>query len=197
VSAANLDQLTDEELACRARAGSMGCFEELVRRYQVPLLRFLQLRSPRPREAEDILQDAFLRAFQSLAKYQEQYPFKTWLFTIAYRLAVSSARKASNAKECLRTDRRASDQPGPDQSIMRRESRNRLWAIARENLTDEQYAALWLHYVEDTSPREIAAVMGRSWVWVRTALHRARRKLSMVLEEPQTAGMGVVATGDV
>jgi RNA polymerase sigma-70 factor, ECF subfamily len=179
VNASDHDQATDEELARDARAGSLACFEELVRRYQVPLLRFLQRRSPRPEDAEDVLQDTFLRAYQSLNKYNDHYRFKTWLFTIAYRLAVSAAR-ATRPTMALVDSAFSADQGGPDGDALRRESHETLWDLARRTLGDEQYAVLWLHYVEDASPRDIATVMGRSWVWVRTALHRSRRKLAEV-----------------
>jgi RNA polymerase sigma-70 factor (ECF subfamily) len=183
VIAASLDQSSDEELARDARSGSMGCFEELVRRYQVPLLRFLQRKSPRADEAEDVLQETFLRAFQSLNKYSDQYRFKTWLFTIAYRLAVSSARGVRPAMTLVEATC-AADQEDADAPALRRETHETLWELARRTLSEEQVAVLWLHYVEDASPRDIAAVMGRSWVWVRTALHRSRRKLAEAMESP-------------
>jgi RNA polymerase sigma-70 factor (ECF subfamily) len=190
VTGVNHDRTSDEALARQARAGSLASFEELVRRYQVPLLRFLQRRSPRPEDAEDIMQDTFLRAYSALNKYNEGYAFKTWLFTIAYRLAVSSAR-ASRPKMTLIDASVANHQDEPDQPAMRRESHERLWDLARRTLNDEQYAALWLHYVEDTAPRDIAAVLGRSWVWVRTALHRSQRKLAdaILAEAPVAAAL--------
>src|SRR3954467_1288822 len=88
-----LDNLPDEELACRACAGSTACFEEIVRRFQVPLSRFLARRFPSRRDVEDILQDTFIKAWQSLHRYERQYAFRTWLYTIAYRLAVSRGRR--------------------------------------------------------------------------------------------------------
>jgi RNA polymerase sigma-70 factor (ECF subfamily) len=191
LNACSQDQASDEELARDARNGSLACFEELVRRYQVPLLRFLQRKSPRPEDAEDVLQETFLRAYQSLHKYNDQYRFKTWLFTIGYRLAVSAARAARPAVTLVDSGLSAKDN-GPDSRALRRESHERLWELARRTLGDEQYAVLWLHYVEDASPRDIATVMGRSWVWVRTALHRSRKKMAEAMESPARAAQTAI-----
>lgn len=181
---AALTSLSDEILACRARAGAVECFEELVRRYQVPLLHFLLRKSPARNDAEDLLQESFLRAYQSLARYQEKWPFRTWLFTLSYRLSVSAARKTrpiaqdDNGYMKIVSDR-AQD---PADHAERGDTRDHLWRIARQTLNEEQYSALWLHYGQAMPAQEVAQVMGRSWVWVKTALHRSRRKLAIALE---------------
>lgn len=172
---------SDEELARRARAGSLDCFDELVRRYQVPLLRFLIRRSPRPCDAEDVLQESFLRAFQSLEKYREEWPFRTWLFTLSYRLAVSMARKPAIPANTDVNMNIASGREAPDEQLEREESSRRLWDIARRTLSEEQFSTVWLHYAESMPAREVGEVMGRSWVWVKTTLHRSRRKLEAAL----------------
>src|SRR5437867_685408 len=99
--AQGFDSFPDEELACRACAGSAGCFEEIVRRYQVPLVRFLSRRFPSRRDVDDILQDTFVKAWQSLHRYDDVYAFRTWIYTIAYRLAVSRGRRETLAQEPL------------------------------------------------------------------------------------------------
>jgi RNA polymerase sigma-70 factor (ECF subfamily) len=178
---------TDEALATAARAGSLDAFDQLVRRHQVPLLRFLQRKSPTPREAEDLLQESFLRAYQSLDKFQDGYAFKPWLFTLAYRLAISAARKASVRLVDQPIDSISSRHGDPSPDVEEAENRSRLWGIVRDTLGEEVFTAVWLFYVEAIPPKQIATIMGRTWVWVKTALHRARKKLKEVLsndEEP-------------
>jgi RNA polymerase sigma-70 factor (ECF subfamily) len=170
---------SDEVLASRAAAGSVAAFETLARRYQAVLLRFLQRRSPR--EAEDVLQEAFLRAYRSIGSYRPGRPFKPWLFTIAYRLAVDAGRRSGPRLADL-ADAPADAGPGPLEQLASQESAERLWAIVRASLGKEPFTAVWLHYADDLSPRQVAAVMGRSQVWVRTTLHRARKRLATVLE---------------
>ena len=169
--------MADESLACEARGGSATAFEELARRYQVPVLRFLQRRGCR--EAEDVVQETFLRAYRSMATYRDGRPFKPWLFTIAHRLSIDAARRTMRLAEP-----RPTTSADPSDDVERSEAAERLWATVRQTLGEEPFTAVWLHYGDGMDPRQVAAVMGRSWVWVRTTLHRARRKLADVLDRP-------------
>ena len=177
---------TDNELACRAQAGSLGCFEELVRRYQVPLLRFLQRRSPNPHDAEDVIQDAFLRAYQSIGSYRSDQPFKPWLFTIAYRLSIDTARRRRPAGPSFDEFTRETDNT-PLEHASRNDSKDHLWQTVRRVLKDEPFATVWLHYGESMPTADIAKIIGRSQDWVKTALLRARAKIKNALEQNERA----------
>lgn len=189
-----LQNLTDEELAGRARAGSAACFEEIVRRHQVPLVRFLTKRFPSRRDAEDILQDTFVKAWQSLHLYDAQYAFRTWLYTIAYRLTVSRGRRETIGPEPL-PEQAASREGRPEVALEKEENRGTLWGRAREMLSEEQFMALWLFYVDEIPAGEVARILNRSWVSVKTMMHRARRKLAPAVAELAPAGM-VAGSGD-
>jgi RNA polymerase sigma-70 factor (ECF subfamily) len=179
----------DEELARRARAGGAAAFEELVRRHQAPLLRFLSKRFPSRRDAEDILQDTFLKAWQALHQYDDAFPFRTWLYTIAYRLAVSRGRRAGEATSSLPDADLRSHDPAPPRAAEQDDDRAHLWRQARRLLSDEQFTALWLHYVDDLPAGDVARVLNRSWVSVKTMMHRARKKLlpHLVDHDPRPA----------
>lgn len=152
----------------------MAGFEELVRRYQVRLVQFVS-RSVHHHDADDIVQDAFLNAYLNLARFDPKYRFKTWLFVIAQRLTIDRHRRKRVTADIASYPLATHDQP--HHRIQADERSAMLWAVARRELGDEVYRAVWLHYVEDLSTKEIAQVLDRSWVWVKTALHRARRKL--------------------
>ena len=176
-----LTDLTDEQLAARAQTGAAGCFEELVRRFQGPLLNFVQRRTTATgdADAEDLVQDTFVRAYQNLSRYQPPRRFNTWLYTIAYRLAVSRHRKqrARPTATSASLDHVQSGNPEPHRDLAQRESGRQLWTTAAAVLSQPQLTALWLHYVEEMSMGEIAEVMQRTAVAVRVMLHRARHKL--------------------
>jgi RNA polymerase sigma-70 factor (ECF subfamily) len=168
---------SDEDLARDARAGSVASFEELARRVQGPLVAFLERRFPSRRDAEDVAQDALLRAWRALPSYREQSRWRTWVFTIAYRLAVTRGRGERAMVPFPTGDEPGGASDGPAEALERRERGERVWATARAVLTEEQASALWLYYVEELPAGEVARVLGRSWVSVKTMLHRARKKL--------------------
>ncbi len=177
----SLETWSDEQLALEAQAGSSACFEELVRRYQARLMGFLG-RSVMRADAEDVTQEAFVQAFLNLDRYSTRWRFKTWLFVIAQRLMIDRLRRQKRQ----RTTRDVSEADAvtaidASDALTAGEQSARLWSIARETLGEEPMRAIWLHYVEGMNTRDVARVMDRSWVWVKTALHRARRKLEPVL----------------
>lgn len=200
---------SDDDLAARAREGCRDSFDALVRRFQVRLLRFLQRRVRSDSDAEDLLQETFVRAYLRLQQYNPARPFGTWLFTIAHRLAIShhrrglaAARAGAVAGERLR-DR---VEPEPGTEMADEESRQVFWEQACSVLSEEQLCATWLFYVEQMPAPQIAEVLGRSWVSVKTILFRARRKLAPIFaesrgietemrESPPMTGFGVCVPG--
>jgi RNA polymerase sigma-70 factor (ECF subfamily) len=167
---------SDEELACKAQQGCATSFDTLIRRFQTPVLHFLRHRGLGA-DAEDVLQETFVRAYTNLDRYRPQWRFATWLFTIARRLCINHARRGgppAGGETCEAVDRRT---PRPDQTAVAAEDHRDLWAVAAAVLSENEYTALWLYYVEDMPARQIAAVLGRSCAAVKTMLHRARRKL--------------------
>jgi RNA polymerase sigma-70 factor (ECF subfamily) len=173
---------TDEELARRARDGCAASFEQLVRRFQVPLLHFLR-RQGAAADAEDLLQETFLRAYANLHRYRAGWRLATWLFTIARRVAINHHRRSRPAIVDLSWESAVSNVPEPHQVLVEEESRRRLWHLAARVLSADEWTALWLFYVEEMPAREIAAVLGRSWVGVKTMLFRSRKRLLPLLAD--------------
>ncbi|HWE04469.1 MAG TPA: sigma-70 family RNA polymerase sigma factor [Tepidisphaeraceae bacterium] len=183
---------SDEQLAGQARQGCRDSFEELARRFQVRLLRFLQRRVRSQADAEDLLQDTFVRAFERLNQYDPARPFSTWLFTIAHRIAMSHHRRqqaGARAGLVVADQLRGAGHAEPDGRMADEESRQAFWETAARVLTEEQFNATWLFYVERMPAPQIADVLGRSWVSVKTLLFRARRRLAPVVRESGEAGL--------
>ena len=178
--------LSDEELARRAQAGCTASFEELVRRFQVPLVHFLR-RAVRTGEADDLAQDTFLRAYENLHRYDSSSRFGTWLFTIGRRLGLNAARRRRTRGEQELPDGIEAPGPSPSQIAADREHRDRLWQIVAERLTEPEFSAVWLHYVEGMATAEIGHVVGRSRMAVKTMLFRSRKKLIEALDTPEPA----------
>ena len=177
VGATALCELTSEELAWQAGRGCHASFAELVRRFAPKLQAFLRRRTHDRHEAEDLVQDTFVKAYENLSRYDISWRFSTWLFTIASRAAVSHHRR--KRPECVRPDLQSS---ACDEAAERREQRESLWATAAQ-LPEGQYQSLWLKYVEDMPIKEIARAMGKSQVCVKVLLYRARMSMARLLEE--------------
>jgi RNA polymerase sigma-70 factor (ECF subfamily) len=175
--------LSDEQLAARAQQGCVTSFEELVRRYQTSLLQFLG-RWGAGGEAEDLLQETFVRVYSNLHRYQPERPFAPWLFTIARRLGINHHRRARPSADGEGLEGVASSAMGPAEMAVCADDRRHLWATAARILSEEEMTAVWLFYVEEMSAREIAAVLERTWVAVKTILFRARRRMLALMDEP-------------
>jgi RNA polymerase sigma-70 factor, ECF subfamily len=166
---------TDEELAGRAQRGCRESFDELMKRFQAPILHFLRSRTA-PAEAEDLLQETFLRAFRALDRYRSDWPVRTWLFTIARRVCIDSGRRARITMQV--TDDLCGTAPDAAAIASANEERRTLWAAARRLLSEIEQSALWLHYVEEMPIREVAGVIRRSPTATKVLMFRARRTLA-------------------
>ncbi|NTU51164.1 MAG: sigma-70 family RNA polymerase sigma factor [Candidatus Aminicenantes bacterium] len=173
-----IEGTTDEELARRARAGSVRSFEELARRYKRRLFVYLRPRVGSDEDAEDLVQETFLKLYRNIGSYDPEFRFSTWLYTSAGRLAIDAYRKGVASKDKLAGESVA-ELPDPAADRDRDPRLSGLWAAAR-GLGGDRFRVLWLRYGEDLTIEEIAAVLGRTKLAVRILLHRARTSLMSV-----------------
>ncbi len=176
--------LTAEQLACRAQCGADDCFGELVRRFRERLLNFLSRKVSNRDDAEDILQDSFVRAYQNIHSYNSKYRFSTWLYTIALRLAVNyhRDRKRRTLEPGMLEVKPSCD---PAKTAADKEENEYLWRMAL-GLSTNQYDALWLRHVEEMTVREISQAMGKTQVNVKVLLYRARINMARIVKSSQT-----------
>jgi RNA polymerase sigma-70 factor (ECF subfamily) len=172
------DRAAVDELVRHAQAGSPAAFEALVARYESPLYNFLLRRAASAEDAEELAQDAFVRAWQRLASYDSRWSFSTWLFTLARRIAATRGRTLPPRGEGPGALALASVHADPSSALSATEERANLWSIADRVLDLDQRSALWLRYAEDLPIGEIAQVLARSPVAVRVMLFRARARLA-------------------
>lgn len=171
----------DLEFIRRVGAGEHAAFRVLVVRYQGPLYAFVLRMVRRPSIAEELVQEAFVRAFRAAPRYKPTASVSTWLFHIAARLAINEATRAYHRHEV------AGDIPdisiegsGPLEELERRElSRDIAEALAQ--LPPQQRAAVLLARFEDMPYREIGKVLEVSEGAVDGLLQRARQTLARLL----------------
>ena len=103
---------SDEELACRAQGGCAASFEQLLRRFQTPVLHFLRHRGLAA-DAEDLTQETFLRAYENLHRYSRRWAFSAWLFTIARRTSINHRRRLRPTDDAAAVEAATSPDAGP------------------------------------------------------------------------------------
>jgi len=170
------EEKTDDELAREARDGSLRSFEELARRYKRRLFVYLRPRLGSDEDAEDMVQDTFLKLYRNIGSYDPAYRFSTWLYTSANRLAIDSFRKNAVVRDKL-TAQADRELPDPASAGEAGNGESSLWDTAQA-LGGTRFRVLWLRYGEDMTIEEIAAVLGRTRLAVRVLLHRARTSLA-------------------
>jgi len=180
----NAVAINDASLVRDALEGSARSFERLVRKHQVPILRFLKRRLGRTEDAEDVLQETFAAVHRNLHRYDARWQVSTWIFTIARRQAASHARRAKLPVEpgAVGDDQHDPNQPGVDARMVVDDERDNLWTLARQALNGDQFDVLWMFYAEQMSLDQVAKVTDKSSLSTRVSLHRARQKLKRALQ---------------
>jgi len=171
-----VDSQTDEELALEARAGSRRSFDELALRYKRRLFVFLRSRLGSDQDAEDMVQETFLKLYRNISAYDPAFRFSTWLYTSANRLAISSYRVKATAEKRLGNRVAAVPEDLAAKADPEKPSFG-LWEAAR-TLGGNRFRVLWLRYGEDMSIEEISRALGKTPLAVRLLLHRARTSLA-------------------
>src|SRR5205823_8857562 len=174
-------------LVGRAKAGDVGAFEELVRRYDRNVFRIAQHITQNREDAEDVVQDAFLKAYSNLAQFQGQSKFYTWLVRIAVNEALMKLRRRRPERTVsldqeVQTEedsipREVADwSPNPEQLYSQGELREILGRTI-QGLPPSFRTVFVLRDVEGLSTEETADALGLSVPAVKSRLLRARLQL--------------------
>jgi len=171
----------------QALAGSQSAFEQIVRRYQRPIISLIARMTGDWALAEDLAQETFVKAFRSLAAFDTTRRLSSWLFRIAHNTAIDAMRRHRPAQAALDAGALAfvdaasepATAPQPD-PIERRELGDALEAAMAE-LRPDQRAAIVMRYENGLSFDEIGTVLGVPEVTARSHVHRARKELARLL----------------
>lgn len=184
----------------QAQAGDRVAFTGLVAAYQGPVYNLCYRMLGSAPEAEDAVQETFVRVYAKLHTYQEDKKLSSWILSIASHYCIDRLRRRHAESLSLDDEEVALVLPsrlaGPEESAMRNEVRDEVQAAV--NRLDPAYRVpLILRYWHDLSYTEIADVMGLTVQAVKSRLHRAR--LQMMGEAAPAVGipLGIVAPATV
>ena len=191
---------SDLSLVQLAQRGDAGAFDALVRRYQHKVVKLVMRYVRNPTEAEDIAQDAFIKAYRALSRFRGDSAFYTWLYRIAINTAKNSL--AARARNPVQLDSNGSgdeDRPGleermidtatPEALALTEEIRATVSA-AIDRLPEDLRTAIMLRELEGLSYEEIAKTMDCPVGTVRSRIFRAREAVDERLREIFDGGLG-------
>ncbi len=182
-----LDRDNESLLVSEAKAGNYAAFESLVNRYEKKIYRLGLNITGNPEDAEDVLQETFLKAFENLRKFREDSRFYTWIVRIAVNEGLMKLRKRRSDKsmpiedavneEGEVTPREFADwKPNPEQLLAQAEVRDILQNAARA-LPPTYRTAFFLRDVDGLSTEETARALNLTVSAVKARLFRARLQL--------------------
>jgi RNA polymerase sigma-70 factor, ECF subfamily len=172
----------------RIRGGDTAAFREIVDRYSRSVFRLAYRLTGNEFDAEDVVQETFLRAFKQLDSYESRSSFSTWMYRIAvnYSLDLIRARKrhasrstAPEEEDLL--DNVSSPDPGQERIYYSAQVRERL-DYALGLLSDQERAAFLLRHYEGQSIEEIGAILNIGVSATKNSIFRAVRKVREALE---------------
>jgi RNA polymerase sigma-70 factor (ECF subfamily) len=183
-------ELTDRAFVTKARSGDADAFRVLVERHSRPLFRLAYRMTGSEQDAEDVVQESFLRAYRQLGKFDERASFGTWLYRIAMNYSLDLVRSRRRRWELMApTDAEAGDpvqalpsgDPAPDRLAMSGEVRERV-AEAMNELSASERTAFTLRHFEGMCIEEVSRVLGCQPGAAKHSVFRAVRKLRRALE---------------
>lgn len=179
----NAETLPDEEVVRRVLEGETALFELIMRRYNQRLYRVARAILRDDAEAEDVMQDAYVRAYEHLAQYAGRSQFATWLTRIAIHEALARSQRRRRTERLGRNDWNedteygefnvATDELNPEEQLSASELRQAL-QDAILSIPEQYRLVLMMRDVEQLNTQETAAALDLTEENVKVRLHRAR-----------------------
>jgi RNA polymerase sigma-70 factor (ECF subfamily) len=173
----------EARLVVQALAGSQSAFEQIVVRYQRPVISLIARITGDRAQAEDLAQEAFVKAFRNLAAFDTTRRLSSWLFRIAHNHAIDAMRRSNPAAVSIEAHPGPLNEPAapPGQDPVERLELGRALEAALSQLRSDQRSAIVLRYENGLSFSEIGTVLGVPEVTARSHVRRARRELARLL----------------
>ena len=182
---------TDTELISQAKRGEGKAYDKLLNKYRNSVYNLVYRMVRDVQEAEDLTQEAFIKAFNSLAQFNEEYAFSTWLYKIATNNCIDFFRKRKLQTLSLDKPIKYKDSEihqeipdtdlNPEKSILAKE-RSAIIREAIDSLPEKYHSAIILRHAEEKSYEEIAEILNLPIGTVKARIFRAREMLNKALK---------------
>lgn len=174
-----MDSPTDLEIIESVRRGNINDFSLIVDRYKNKSFTLLKKLLRNHMEAEEVLQDCFLKAYQGLNSFRNESKFSTWFYRIVYNTALTklSVKKRKIENEMSDIDKHFELKSSYDFNAAEKEDMSVFINNLIEELPEKYSTVLSLYYLSEMSCEEIAAIMETSVSNVKVILYRSRNML--------------------
>lgn len=182
----------DKKLIEQALAGDQKAFETLLSKYRNLVYTIMIKMVRNPQEAEDLTQEAFIKAFRSLASFKEEFAFSTWLMKIATNNCIDFLRKRKLRTYSINEPVKYKDEeiemelpdagPTPERSLLQSE-RSRIIQEAIDELPEKYRYVILLRHKEEKSYEEISEILDLPLGTVKAQIFRAREMLNQKLKD--------------
>jgi RNA polymerase sigma-70 factor (ECF subfamily) len=178
-------QVDDAAAVAKARAGDEDAFRVLVERHSRSIYRLAYRMTGRPEDAEDVVQEAFVRAYRQLSRFEARSNFATWLYRIAFNCAIDYMRarphrESNETSERLEQMSGRSQAPATDELVYAGEI-GVLVQQALETLSPQERAAFLMRHYQGCSIDEICRALDLRTNAAKHSIFRAVRKMRVVL----------------
>lgn len=170
----------------RIKKGETECFACLLDKYSKQVFSLIVKIVRNREDAEELTQDVFIKVFRTLAAFKGDCSFSTWIYKIAYNIAISATRKKKQEFLFIEEDMLANVSEQAVADALGRTSNEEQLAMldkAMEKLLPDERGLILLFYQKEKTIEEIASISGLSESNVKTKLHRIRRKLFVLLKK--------------
>ncbi|PWD99065.1 RNA polymerase sigma factor [Marinilabilia rubra] len=171
----------DKHIIKQIKNGDVAAYSVLIERYRHMVFTLALQLLKNEADAEEVAQDAFLKAYRALDKFEGRSSFSTWIYKITYFQAISKLRKSKKKEVGYDEDfngyekSQFTEDLGTD--LLEAQDRSRFLKIALGKIKGEEATVLTLFYFEDLKTEEIAEITGMSVSNVKVRLHRGRQNL--------------------
>ena len=179
-----MENTTDRFYIQRVKAGDIQAFAPIVHKYQRMVFTIIVKIVDNKEEAEDIMQEVFVKVFNSLTQFKEEAEFSTWLYRIAYNTTLSELRKRkinfTSINDSLLTVDEYIDE---NLNESNKEEKLQYLEVALKKLSPEEIFLVTLFYMDNRTIEEVSEISRLSTSNVKVKLHRIRKKLAIEINQ--------------
>ena len=166
--------------------GDTNAFSYLVDNYKNMIYSLAYKMTKNKEEAEEISQDTFIKAYKNLSNFKGDSKFSTWLYKVAYHATLDAVKKNKRNASTFEINEITYNQIKSVEDILEGIERKERAKILNEcllKLPEEERSIIWMFYYEELSLKEIIEISGLSEANIKVKLHRARKRLLVIVEK--------------